>query len=126
MPKWGGETYMLPVLSAAECNYAQIEKEALGIIFGLRKFHQYLYGRKFTLITDHKILTSILGPKKGIPVLAAARLQRWVIQLAAYKYDIEFRATYKHACQCCRSRMWMLKFARLGHFLLLPNRFRSK
>ena len=63
-------------LSSSECNYAQLEKEALSLIFGMKKFHQYLYGCKFTLVTDHKPLTAILGAKKGIPSLAAARLQR--------------------------------------------------
>ena len=88
--------YTSRTLSASECNYAQIEKEALGIIFGIRRFHQYLYGRKFILTTDHKPLTSIFGAKKGVPALAAARLQRWAIQLSAYNYEIKFRATDKH------------------------------
>ncbi len=66
-------------LTATEKNYAQLEKEALSLVFGVRKFHQYLYGRSFTLYTDHKPLTTILGPKKGIPPLAAARLQRWAL-----------------------------------------------
>ena len=59
-------------LSTSEKNYAQLEKEALSLVFGVEKFHQYFYGRRFTLITDHKPLTAILGPKKGIPSLAAA------------------------------------------------------
>lgn len=48
------------------------------------------------MLTDHKLLTYILGPKRGIPVLAASRLQRWSIQLAAYTYDIEYRASHNH------------------------------
>ena len=83
-------------LSKSEKNYSQIDKEALGLIYGVHKFHSYIYGRKFTLITDHKPLTTILGPKKGIPAVAAARLQRWAVQLGAYNYDIEFRSTDNH------------------------------
>ena len=41
-------------LAKSEKNYSQIENEALLIIFGIKKFHQFLYDRKFTLITDHK------------------------------------------------------------------------
>ena len=84
-------------LSSSERNYAQLEKEALSLVFGVKKFHQYLYGRRFTLVTDHKPLTAILGPKKGIPPLAAARLQRWAVLLSAYKYDIAFKPTLAHA-----------------------------
>ena len=83
-------------LPSSEKNYAQLEKEALSLIFGVKKFHQYLYGRKFTLITDHKPLTAILGPKKGIPSLAAARLQRWALLLSAYEYEIKYKPTDNH------------------------------
>ena len=79
-------------LSASERNYAQVEREALSLVYGTQKFHQYLYGRRFTLVTD-KPLTTILGPRKGIPLLAAARLQRWALQLSAYSYEIEFKTT---------------------------------
>ena len=84
-------------LTPSERNYSQLEKEALSLIFGVKKFHQYLYGRKFSLITDHKPLTAIFGSKKGIPTLAAARLQRWALLLSAYNYDIQYRPTLAHS-----------------------------
>ena len=77
-------------LSSTERGYAQLEREALALINGVRQFHKYLIGRKLTLVTDHRPLLKILGPKQGIPTLAAARLQRWAIVLSAYDYDLEF------------------------------------
>ena len=78
-------------LSPAEKNYSQIHKEALAIIFGVTKFYMYLYGRKFTLYTDHQPLLKILAPDSATPVLATARLQRWSLLLSSYTYDIKFK-----------------------------------
>lgn len=79
-------------LTTAETRYSQIQKEATAIIFGVRRFHQYLYGRSnpFILRTDHKPLLSIFGPYKGIPEVSANRLQRYAIFLSAYNYSIEY------------------------------------
>ena len=76
--------YTSKSLNEVEKNYSQIEREALSIIFGIKKFHQFLYGRSFLLVTDHKPLLTIFGPKKGIPVLSASRLQHWTIILSGY------------------------------------------
>lgn len=83
-------------LSKAESNYAQIEREALAIVFGVKKFHQFLFGRRFTLLTDHRPLTSIFGPHTGIPSLAASRMQRWALLLSAHQYDIKYRRSEQH------------------------------
>ena len=78
-------------LSSAEKKYSQIEKEALAIIFGVKKFHDYLYGRHFTLYSDHKPLQYLLSESKQIPILASSRIQRWALTLAAYSYEIKHK-----------------------------------
>lgn len=85
-------SYASRSLSAAEKRYSQIQKEATAIIFGIRKYHQYLYGRDvpFILRTDHKPLLSIFNPDKGVPEVSANRLQRYAIFLSAYNYCIEY------------------------------------
>ena len=70
-------------LSKAKRNYSQIEKEGLAIIFAVKKFHQYIYGRQFQVITDHKSLLGLLHEHKGVPSMAASKIERWAIILSA-------------------------------------------
>ena len=83
-------------LTTSERNYCQLEREGLAIIYGLTKFHKYIYGRAFTIITDNQPVARILGPKRGIPSLAAARLQRWALILMAHNYSLTCRSSQKH------------------------------
>ena len=78
-------------LSSAEKRYSQLEKEALAIIFAVRKFHDYIYGRRFILYSDHKPLQYLLSEMKQIPQLASSRIQRWAITLSAYNYSIKHK-----------------------------------
>lgn len=96
-------------LIAAEKQYSQIQKEATAIIFGVRKFHHYLYGRSvpFVLRTDHKPLLSIFSPEKGIPEFSANRLQRYALFLSAYNYVIEY-VNSAHNCADFLSRSMMV------------------
>ena len=84
--------YMSRSLNGAERNYSTLEKETLAIIFGVKKFHQFRYGHSFTIKTDHKTLEGFLNEKKGIPALAAPRIQRWALTLSAYEYRISYMA----------------------------------
>ena len=74
-------------------------------MFGLKRFHLYLYGRHFTILTDHKPLERIFGPKTAIPSLAAMRLQRWAIILSAFDYSIRFIPSKENAVADALSRL---------------------
>lgn len=69
--------YASRTLDEHEKRYGQINKEALAIMFGFKRFHLYLYVRQFTVVADHKPPERIFGPKTAIPSSAAMRLQRW-------------------------------------------------
>ena len=83
-------------LNKAEMNYSQTEREGLSVIFGITKFHQWLWGRKFQIITDHQPLLRLFSEKKETAKLAASRLVRWSIQLSAYNYEMIYRPGSKH------------------------------
>lgn len=89
--------FVSATLSQAEQNYSQLDREALGLIFAVKKFHKYIYGRKVILVTDNQPLRKILGAKSRIPPLAASRLQRWAIILSQYDYDLRVKPNLKGA-----------------------------
>ena len=86
-------------LTKTEQKYALIDKEAFSIVWGggVKKFHVFLFGRSFTLFTDHQPLTSIFHLRKRIPIATAARLQCYALFLAGYDYTIEYRNTKVHS-----------------------------
>ena len=65
--------YVSRTLSPAEKGYSQFDKEALSIVFGVTKFHSYVYGRLFTIFTNHRPLMYLLGEHKAIPVMASRK-----------------------------------------------------
>ena len=92
-------------LTATERKYAQIEREGLACVFGVKRFHNYLFGRLFTLVTDHKPLVSLFNEQRAIPAHASARIQRWALILAAYQYGLRFRTTAQNSNADAMSRL---------------------
>lgn len=75
-------------LDSAERKYSVVDKEALALIFGVTRFNQYLYGRKFEIRTDHKPLVRLFGEHDQIPKIVSNRLSRWALTLSSYDYTI--------------------------------------
>ena len=80
--------YASKSLTSSEKNYAQIELECLGILFGLRRYYHWVYGRPVIVETDHLSLIPIF--KKPLH-LCPARLQRMMIQMQRFDIDVRFR-----------------------------------
>ena len=72
-------------LQAVERRYSQHEKEALAGVWACEHFNQYLFGKKFTLHTDHQALQVIYGPKSR----PSARVERWVLRMQPYDFTIQ-------------------------------------
>ncbi|KII74828.1 Retrovirus-related Pol polyprotein from transposon 17.6 [Thelohanellus kitauei] len=77
--------------------YSTIEREALAIFYGLKKFYQYLYGRHFMIQTDHKHLEHLFSTKCSLPTIAISRSERWVLTLNSYDFEIIYRSGASNA-----------------------------
>jgi len=85
--------HAIKTLTKTRQRYSQIQKEALSIIFAIIKFYQFLYGRNFILVIDHKSLLALFGLNKATPAMAANRLARWALTLSQDLYTIKDRKT---------------------------------
>ena len=92
------------ILSKSQRNYSQIQKEALAIVFVVKKFFQCLFGQKFILVTDHKPLLAIYGNKKSSGIVAN-RLARWALYLNQFDFQIEYQKAADHQNADALSRL---------------------
>ena len=75
-------------LTDVEFRYSQTEKEGIAIVWSIEHVHLYLYGHKFTLVSDHQPLETIFNnPKSKIP----ARIERWRLRLQQYNFNIKYK-----------------------------------
>ncbi len=83
-----GETkplgYFSKKLNSTEGRYSATDKETLAVVLACRYFHHYLWGTKFTILTDHQPLTSIFKRKTK-----SARMSRWIMEMREYHYEIK-------------------------------------
>lgn len=80
-------------LTPVEQRYAQVEREALAIVWACEHFHLYIYGGPVTVMTDHKPLVSIFNnPNKNLTM----RLERWSLRLQPYQPTILYRTGYNN------------------------------
>jgi hypothetical protein len=84
-------SYASRLLKGAEIHYAITHKECLAVVWGIKQFRIYLYGKKFTVVTDHVALSWLMNI-----VDPSARLARWAIYLQAYDFVIVHRKGANH------------------------------
>lgn len=83
-------------LSTSESNCSQLDREALAVMFSINHFFMYLFGQKFTLITDNNPLTRIFHPTSKLPAMTSARLLRYAVFLSGFNYDIKYKRGVEH------------------------------
>ena len=76
------------LLNSTEERYSVNELELLGIVWSIDYFKYYLYGKNFTLVTDHRVLLSILKEHRSNKS-NNSRLSRWIDRLLPYNFTIE-------------------------------------
>lgn len=85
--------YASKILNETQKNYAQLHREGLAVMFGLRKFYKYVYGRPITIVTDAQSIKEMFSPDKATPAVASARIQRWSVYLSQFDYRVEHRSS---------------------------------
>ncbi|OWZ08250.1 Retrovirus-related Pol Polyprotein from transposon 17.6 [Phytophthora megakarya] len=83
---WQPIAFASKVNSHAESNYSITELEGLAVVWAVKQFRPYLYGRAFEIITDHAALRWLMTRPN-----MAGRLQRWSLTLQEYDFVINYR-----------------------------------
>ena len=78
--------YASRTLTPVKRRYSQTEREALAVVWGCEKFHLYLFGTQFNLLTNHKPLEVIYSPTSKPP----ARIERWGLRLQPYTFCLQY------------------------------------
>ena len=85
--KWVPIAFASRQLNAQELKYSTSELELLAVVWSTYHFRYYLYGTRFTLLTDHKALLSALKNNRANKTYQS-RLVRWVDKLLPFDFDV--------------------------------------
>ena len=91
--------YYSKAFSRTERKYCVTRRELLAAVASIKHFHHYLYGRHFLVRSDHGALRWLLNFKNP-----EGQIGRWFENLAAYDFEIEYRAGCSHANADAMSR----------------------
>lgn len=75
-------------MTESESNWAQIEKELLSILFGVTRFHDWIFGYHINILTDHKPLVPLMS--KPIGKIGSTRLKRLRLKLLPYELSVTY------------------------------------
>ena len=84
---WARSSWGVKSSSPAERNYSATEREMLGVVDGVKHFQAYLYGRKFSALTDHNAVSWLMNIKESTGLLA-----RWALLLQQHDFTVQHRA----------------------------------
>ncbi|CAB0005038.1 unnamed protein product, partial [Nesidiocoris tenuis] len=90
-------SYASKALSPAEKSYSQVDREGLSVVWGVKRFFQFLYGREFTIYTDNKAVSHIFAPDALLPKFTLSRLANYANYLAQFQYKIKHRPGSQNA-----------------------------